>query len=106
MAHEMNLNGTTVQHKEPTVTLGELKAERKARLEPLANVVHRTLNDREQKRDRAQMDNAALQRCSLEAAVEIVVLAWERQCDIEGRAMKAPEIAAIIYKHMRNGREL
>lgn len=65
---------------------------------PIADSAIRIVDDAEQKRDRAQFDNATLLKCCNAAAEEI--------SSSSNRFMDANAIAAIIYKHMRNGREL
>lgn len=68
---------------------------------PVAEIACRIVDEAEQKRDRAQMENAALRKCCESAALEILQF-----CCGEPHEVRMSEVAAIIYKHIRNGREL
>jgi hypothetical protein len=65
-------------------------------MENLIAIVDNQIAQAEQQRDRAQMDCSTFQNIAASAAIEI--------CDTE--AIGEYEIAAIIYKHLRNGKEL
>lgn len=65
-------------------------------MDSLLAIVDNRMAQAEQQRDRAQMDCSTLQRIASDAAIEIA----------DTQAVGEYEIAAIIYKHMRNGREL
>lgn len=70
-------------------------------MDNIADMVANRLAQSEQKRDRDAMAETTLQRISREAAEEI--LYWLPTTNFKQRPN---ELAAIIYKHFRNGKEL